>query len=131
MCSRPHPDKRDPIPVTAALPHTLGMDRGSPAPIPVTATQPLPRRPRSPSAGDPPCGGALPHVAHQALEGLGAVAEGADAAVPVPLVRGGFRLPLRPAETHARQGQHRPRRARRPRGAPAATGPALPEGPGE
>lgn len=80
-------------------------------------------RPKTPPlAGDPPCGGALPHVAHHALEGLGAVAEGADAAVPVTLVRGGFRLPLRPAETHERQGQHR---ARRPH--PAAL-PPLPRG---
>lgn len=43
-----------------------------------------------------PGGGALPHIAHHALEGLGAVPEGADAAVPVALIRGGLRLPLRP-----------------------------------
>lgn len=88
-----------------------------------------PPAPASPSAaaGDPPCGGALPHVAHHALEGLGAVAEGADAAVPVALVRGGFRLPLRPAETHARQEQHRarhPHAAASPPGAPRRRPPA-------
>lgn len=31
-CSRPHRDKRDPTAVTAALPHTPGMHRGSPGP---------------------------------------------------------------------------------------------------
>lgn len=43
-----------------------------------------------------PGGGALPHIAHHALEGLGAVPEGADATVPVTLIRGRLRLPLRP-----------------------------------
>lgn len=42
-------------------------------------------------------GGALPHIAHHALEGLCAVPEGADATVPVTLIRGRLRLPLRPA----------------------------------
>lgn len=49
-----------------------------------------------PLARLPPCRRALSDIAHHALEGLGAVAEGADAAVPVALVRGRFRLPLRP-----------------------------------
>lgn len=64
----------------------------------------LPARPPRPgrwvSAPPPysPGGGALPHIAHHALEGLGAVPEGAHAAVPIALVGGRFRLPLRPTK---------------------------------
>lgn len=91
---------------------------------------------RTPAAGarDSPGGGALPHIAHHALEGLGAVPEGADAAVPVAVIRGGLRLPLRPAghnRTRRRSAgvSGRPRPAPVPRPARPAT-PAPPPSPG-
>lgn len=65
-----------------------------------------------------PGGGALAHVAHHALEGLGAVPEGAHAAVPVALVRRRLRLPLRPggallvAHGSATGARREPRRGR-------------------
>lgn len=82
---------------------------------------------RAGQARDSPGGGALPHIAHHALEGLGAVPEGADATVPVTLIRGRLRLPLRPAG-------HNPDTTRRgvtsrPRPGPAAA-PAPPPAPG-
>lgn len=81
---------------------------------------------RAGQARDSPSGGALPHIAHHAFEGLCAVPEGADATVPVTLIRGRLRLPLRPAG-------HNPDTARRgvtsgPRPGPAAA-PAPPPAP--
>lgn len=52
-----------------------------------------------------PSGGALSHIAHHALEGLGAVPEGAHTAVPIALVGGGFRLPLRPTQKSGGAGE--------------------------
>ena len=79
---------------------------------------------RAGQARDSPGGGALPHIAHHALEGLGAVPEGADATVPITLIRGRLRLPLRPAG-------HNPDTTRRgvtsgPRPGPAAAPPRPP-----
>lgn len=79
-------------------------------------------RRRAGQARDSPGGGALPHIAHHALEGLGAVPEGADATVPVTLIRGRLRLPLRPAghnpDTTRRGVTSRPRPAPGPCGRP-------------
>lgn len=110
-----------------------GTPRPGPAPPPNAApplSGPPPREPGA-ASGDSPCGGALPHVAHHALEGLGAVAEGADAAVPVALVRGGFRLPLRPAETHSTRGSAGRAASRRPPRAPSPPAPRTRAGPGK
>lgn len=113
----------------------MGREPPGPArPPPPNAAPPLsgppPREPGA-ASGDSPCGGALPHVAHHALEGLGAVAEGADAAVPVALVRGGFRLPLRPAETHSTRGSAGRAASRRPPRAPSPPAPRTRAGPGK